>query len=94
MDFWLEQKNADIRCSFDTFKKIEDHQTKNAQALVEKNAAHLLSDKAAKDEIVSAITNLLNDEKEQQKLKNNIQQLAQPKAAEAIAKEVLALIKK
>lgn len=72
----------------------EDHQTKNAQALVEKNAAHLLSDKAAKDEIVSAITNLLNDEKEQQKLKNNIQQLAQPKAAEAIAKEVLALIKK
>ena len=28
MDFWLEQKNADIRCSFDTFKKIEDHQTK------------------------------------------------------------------
>ena len=28
MDFWLEQKNADIRCSFDRFKKIEDHQTK------------------------------------------------------------------
>ena len=28
MDFWLEQKNADIRCSFDRFKKTEDHQTK------------------------------------------------------------------
>jgi UDP-N-acetylglucosamine--N-acetylmuramyl-(pentapeptide) pyrophosphoryl-undecaprenol N-acetylglucosamine transferase len=72
----------------------EDHQTKNAQALVDKNAAHLLPDKAAKDEIISAITNLLNDQSEQQKLKDNIQQLAQPKAAEAIAKEVLALIKK
>ena len=28
IDFWLEQKNAEIRCSFDRFKNIEDHQTK------------------------------------------------------------------
>ena len=28
IDFWLEQKNADIRCSSDRFKNIEDHQTK------------------------------------------------------------------
>ena len=28
MDFWLEQKNAEIRCSSDRFKNIEDHQTK------------------------------------------------------------------
>ena len=28
IDFWLEQKNADIRCSSDRFRNIEDHQTK------------------------------------------------------------------
>ena len=71
----------------------EDHQTKNAKALVQKEAAQLLADKDAKKEIVQAISSLLKNEAAQERLKRNIKQLAKPDAAAHIAEEVLKLIK-
>ncbi len=70
----------------------EDHQTKNANALVEKDAAILIKDKDAKKELVSVALDLLKDSDRQATLSKNIKQLAKPNAAEEIAKEILKLV--
>jgi UDP-N-acetylglucosamine--N-acetylmuramyl-(pentapeptide) pyrophosphoryl-undecaprenol N-acetylglucosamine transferase len=70
----------------------EDHQTKNAQALAEHDAAWMIKDKEAVEKLVPTALQLLQNEQEQQKLKENIAKLARPDAAEDIAKEVLNLI--
>ncbi len=72
----------------------EDHQTKNAQALAEKDAAILLPDSEAAARIITLALELLGDEDRQQTLARNIRALAKPEAADAIAGEVLALVKK
>lgn len=71
----------------------EDHQTKNARALVEKEAALLLPDGDAKELIVAQALQLLINEPQLEKLKRNIRRLARPDAADRIAEEVLKLIK-
>ena len=71
----------------------EDHQTKNALNLVEQNAAILIKDSKAREELVPAALALLNDLGRQQELKVNIRKLAKPTAADDIAAEVLKLIK-
>ena len=70
----------------------EDHQTKNAMALVEKNAAIMVHDKEAKEKMISTAIDLLNDDNKKMELTNNIKKLAKPNAAENIAKEILKLI--
>ncbi|MCI5080853.1 MAG: undecaprenyldiphospho-muramoylpentapeptide beta-N-acetylglucosaminyltransferase [Saprospiraceae bacterium] len=70
----------------------EDHQTKNAQALVDQEAAQLLTDRDAKTGIIPAVKALLDNGAEREKLETNIQKLARPNAAEEIATEVLKLI--
>ena len=70
----------------------EDHQTKNANALVERDAAILIKDKDAKKELVTAALDLLNDSNRQATLSKNMKQLAKPNAAEEIAKEILKLV--
>ncbi len=70
----------------------EDHQTKNANALVEKGAAILIKDSAAKKELVTAALDLLKDSDRQATLSKNIKQLAKPNAAEEIVKEILKLV--
>ena len=70
----------------------EDHQTKNAQALVDKGAAVLISDKDARSKLVEATIELVNDSVRQVTLKENIRKLARPDAAEMIAREILGLI--
>ncbi|MEO1258730.1 MAG: undecaprenyldiphospho-muramoylpentapeptide beta-N-acetylglucosaminyltransferase [Bacteroidota bacterium] len=72
----------------------EDHQTKNALALVEKNAAVLVHDSEAKEKMMSTAIDLLNDENKKQALAENIKKLARPNAAEDIAKEILNLVSK
>ncbi len=72
----------------------EDHQTANAKALVNKNAALMVRDNEAKDKLLTALRQLLFDENLRQTLSQNIQQLAITDAAERIADEVLGLIKK
>ncbi len=70
----------------------EDHQTKNARALVEKEAALLLPDGDAKELIMAQALQLLNNEPQLEKLRQNIRLLARPDAAERIAEEVLNML--
>src|SRR5690606_8943107 len=69
----------------------EDHQTKNAQALVDKNAALMVSDAEAPQTLVDTALNLLNDRTLCRTLETNIKQMAILDADEVIAKEVLKL---
>lgn len=72
----------------------EDHQTKNAMALVEKHAARIVADKDARQQLADEALQLLNNKTEQNKLKKNIATLAKPNAATEIVAEIVKLIKK
>lgn len=72
----------------------EDHQTKNALALVEKNAALMVSDVDAPEALVTKTLELINNDALQASLSEQIKQLGIPNAAERIAKEVLKLAEK
>lgn len=67
----------------------EDHQTKNALALVQENAAIFVADRDAEAKLVDKTLELLNDKEKQKILCNNIGKLAMPNADEVIAKEVI-----
>lgn len=67
----------------------EDHQKVNAQKLAEKNAAKIIEDKYANDNLVSAIVSLSADEKEQNKMIENISKLAITNADSIVAREIL-----
>ena len=69
----------------------EDHQTKNAMALVNKGAAVFVKDTEAKNKLVAETVDLMKNEARQNELKQNIAKLALPNAAEIITKEVLKL---
>lgn len=71
----------------------EDHQTKNALALVKNNAAVLINDRSAEDTLVTEALRLLNDKTYSETLSENIWKMALPAADEIIAREVLKLIK-
>jgi UDP-N-acetylglucosamine--N-acetylmuramyl-(pentapeptide) pyrophosphoryl-undecaprenol N-acetylglucosamine transferase len=70
----------------------EDHQTKNAMALVEKDAAELVTDHNAGSELVKHAIILVNDEEQLKKLAFNISSLAIKDSASIIAEEVYKLI--
>ncbi len=70
----------------------EDHQTVNAQSLVNKNAGIMIKDSEALERLVPAVLALSNEENEQQELKSNIGKLGISNADEIIAKEILASI--
>ncbi len=71
----------------------EDHQTKNAMALVNKNAAILVKDIDAKNNLITETLNLINDSNKQADLVKNISTFAMPNAAELIVDEVIKLMK-
>ena len=71
----------------------EDHQTHNAMALVDQDAASLVCDDRAATDLLPAIEELLADRQRIAELERNILRLARPDAAAVIAGEVLALIK-
>ena len=71
----------------------EDHQTLNAMSLVKNDAAILIEDITAKEELIKATIALLQNTEKQTILSKNIYQLAKPEAAREIAEEVLKLIK-
>lgn len=70
----------------------EDHQTVNAQNLVNKNAGLLIKDSEAKEKLVATVIELAGNEDKQQRLKNNIAKLAVKNADEVIANEILKVI--
>ena len=72
----------------------EDHQTANASALVEKNAALMVKDSDAVNELVPVLLNLVKDEIKENELKNNIAALGINNADETIAMRVLEAINK
>ena len=71
----------------------EDHQTHNAMALVNKNAAVLVRDAEAADKLVDTALALIQDDKKLKELRKNILTLAQPDSARRIAEEVIRLAK-
>ena len=70
----------------------EDHQTKNAMALVEKDAAVMVTDKEARAKLVDEALRLLFDEHRAKKLSENISALARPAATEDIVNEIEKLL--
>lgn len=70
----------------------EDHQTKNAMALVNENAAVLVKDIEAKEILVPAINNLLEDASRCESLSKNILKLGIADAPDRILKEIEKII--
>lgn len=66
----------------------EDHQTKNAMALVEKDAAILVKDVEAKEKMVSEVLTLLMNDQKCESLRKNIAALGKPLATESIVDEL------
>ncbi|MBR4066270.1 MAG: undecaprenyldiphospho-muramoylpentapeptide beta-N-acetylglucosaminyltransferase [Bacteroidaceae bacterium] len=69
----------------------EDHQTKNAMALVDKGAAIYVADAKAKDELVAKAIATVKDSVLLASLEENIEKMGKPNAAEDIAEEVMML---
>lgn len=72
----------------------DDHQSKNAKALIDKQAAILVADKYAEIELIEVAIKLLNNQGEMEMLSKNIAQLSYPKADKQIALEVIKLANK
>jgi UDP-N-acetylglucosamine--N-acetylmuramyl-(pentapeptide) pyrophosphoryl-undecaprenol N-acetylglucosamine transferase len=69
----------------------EDHQTKNAMALANKDAAVLVRDGDASKLLVGKAIELVKDQQRRSELTRNISEMARPDAAGEIAAEVLKL---
>ena len=65
----------------------ENHQYKNAQSLVNKNAALLVEDVKANRKLVDTLIELIYDKEKQMDLSKNIRNIAIKDAAENIAKD-------
>lgn len=72
----------------------EDHQTKNANALVSKNAALMVKDAEAKERLIPVIDELMNDDGLRKKLSSNLQSMGIRDADKRIVEEVEKLVKK
>ena len=71
----------------------EDHQTKNALALVKQQAAILVRDEIAVKELVPVALGLLENEEKRHLLSENISRMAKPGAAAEIAAEIIKIAK-
>ena len=72
----------------------EDHQTKNAMALVNKNAALYVKDADAPAEVVKLALQTVKDDARLKELSGNILKLALPDSADIIANEVVKLARR
>ena len=70
----------------------EDHQTKNAQSLVNKNSALMVKDKDCNRKLVIELISLSRNKKLRKELSNNIKKLSVTDAAERIADLSLELV--
>ena len=71
----------------------EDHQTKNAMALVNENAAVLVKDGDAKTNLVATVVEVLNDSEKCNELSTNIKKMGIADATDRILVEIEKLIK-
>jgi UDP-N-acetylglucosamine--N-acetylmuramyl-(pentapeptide) pyrophosphoryl-undecaprenol N-acetylglucosamine transferase len=72
----------------------EDHQTKNARVLVEKNAAMMLEDDIAEKSLVLEAIKLMGDREKRDLFSQNILNMAERDADIRIAREVIKLAEK
>lgn len=72
----------------------EDHQTKNALALVNYNAAILLPDQEAKERLGAVVMELIFDEEKKQRFREKLASLSYRDAAEKIASVALSISKR
>jgi UDP-N-acetylglucosamine--N-acetylmuramyl-(pentapeptide) pyrophosphoryl-undecaprenol N-acetylglucosamine transferase len=72
----------------------EDHQTKNALAVSEKNAALILSEKDLESSFETQFSTLIASESQQLELSTNIKKLALKQATQTIADEIEKLLNK
>ncbi len=71
----------------------EDHQTKNAKAIVDKKGAILLKENELDDQFETTFSELISNENHQKELSQNIKSLAKPNATKDIVEEIIKLIK-
>ncbi|WP_372944624.1 undecaprenyldiphospho-muramoylpentapeptide beta-N-acetylglucosaminyltransferase [Muriicola sp.] len=72
----------------------EDHQTKNAMALVEEKAAVMLAEKDLDAEFKTVFGQLMDSGPSREELSRNIKKLARPRATEDIVDEIVELLNK
>ena len=70
----------------------EDHQTKNAQAIVDANGAILLKESELDSQFSIVFEALLKDEEKQKELSANIKKLAMPNATKVIVDQIVKLL--
>lgn len=66
----------------------EDHQTKNAQTLVDKNAAKMVKDTEMKEKFWKTLSEICENESLRKKMAQNLDFFAKPKATEEIVNEI------
>jgi UDP-N-acetylglucosamine--N-acetylmuramyl-(pentapeptide) pyrophosphoryl-undecaprenol N-acetylglucosamine transferase len=71
----------------------EDHQTKNAKSIADKNGAILIRESELDATFESTFSDLIGNENKQHELSQNIKSLALPNATKAIVEEIVKLIK-
>ena len=72
----------------------EDHQTKNAQTLVDKNAGVLVKESVAQTQIGAEIIRLMNDPAQRQEMTNNLTNFDYKDATASIVEQVILLMKR
>lgn len=72
----------------------EDHQTKNAKALAENNAAILLPQQEANEKLGTIIFDLIKNEEQQKSISENLKKMAIRNSADKIADEIIKLSNK
>ena len=71
----------------------EDHQTKNAKAISDKNGAILIRESELETQFETVFSDLISSESKQAELSQNIKKLAKPNATKDIVEEIVKLIK-
>ncbi|MDQ0592157.1 UDP-N-acetylglucosamine--N-acetylmuramyl-(pentapeptide) pyrophosphoryl-undecaprenol N-acetylglucosamine transferase [Chryseobacterium ginsenosidimutans] len=67
----------------------EDHQTKNAMNLVEKNAARIVKDSEIQDKFWSTLSEICENESVRKEMSENLKYFAKPDAAKEIVDEII-----
>ena len=71
----------------------EDHQTKNAKAISDKNGAILIKESELEAQFENVFSDLISNQSKQSELSQNIKKLAKPNATKDIVEEIVKLIK-
>jgi UDP-N-acetylglucosamine--N-acetylmuramyl-(pentapeptide) pyrophosphoryl-undecaprenol N-acetylglucosamine transferase len=71
----------------------EDHQTKNAKAIVDKKGAILLKESELDSTFETVFSDLISNKNKQNELSQNIKSLAKPNATKDIVEQIIKLVK-